>query len=106
MKGIRVVAMIVLGVLVGYFYRDSAPAVMLERFVVSNDELTLALHDAEKLWEDALCINLFEFGDTPSARTIPVNLIYDTRQIQSDVSRNVRDVLGNKRSELTAMEEQ
>ncbi len=114
-----------LGVLVGYFYRDSAPAVALERLVarpceesllytvgdvderfgVSNDEIVVALRDAEVLWEDMLGVDMFAFSSTTSSRTIPVNLIYDNRQIQSDVSRNVRDVLGGERSDLTGMEE-
>lgn len=124
MKGVRIIAMIMLGVLVGYFYRDSAPAVMLERLVarpcvepllyalgevdgrfgVSEERLIATLGDVEALWEDALGIDLFAYAATATPRTIPVNLIYDDRQIQSDISKNVRDTLGSERSSLTAME--
>lgn len=48
-----------------------------EKFGISNDEFLSAINDAEKIWEDGIGRDLFEYSENGKLK---INLVYDVRQ--------------------------
>ncbi|MDH4330027.1 MAG: matrixin family metalloprotease [Candidatus Moranbacteria bacterium] len=68
-----------------------------ERFGISEEEFLSALRESERVWEDAIGRNLFEYNPQASFQ---VSLIFDERQKQSMEN----DVLGNDYEKLVAVQ--
>ncbi len=66
------------------------------RFALSEEEIRVALADAESLWEDATGKNLFTY--TPGAPFL-VNFVYDDRQEVTAKEGNEREKLNAKQEE-------
>src|SRR5437870_5567200 len=62
-----------------------------QKFGMSQTDFVAAMGQAEKIWEDSVGKNLFEYdaaGDTGYSifgrKDVPVNLVYDARQATAD----------------------
>lgn len=124
MRGIRIFALIFLGLAVGYIYRDSIYVATLQsvfskhcerpivymigdvapEFGLSREEIESTLTDAESLWEKSLGKDLFILTKTEPG-SIVINFVYDERQAFTDKEIMLRATLKEKRTALSEVQE-
>ncbi len=126
MRLVRVIGLIVLGLMLGYYYRGSAPVLMVQRmfehpcsrpllytigsvdsaFGISREELDSALSDAEGLWEKSIGRDLFAATTSTSSDTIIIRFLYDERQANTTREEELRTRVATERTELSLMQQE